>query len=142
MCKASLDATICSRLYIAPLNECVKHLVITTMDLVKSKLEHTLTAYVATPFYTVLSSPTSGLSHWSIIMKDLFFVINPESNGSGRAAICRDPLNVAGSTIWSHTITNHDRRNGSPSVTKVCEIAFNALRKGKTPAQASEEAGV
>jgi len=75
-------------------------------------------------------------------MNNLFFVINPEENGSGRAAVCTNPLDVAGSTVWSHTVTSHDRRNGAPSITKACQIAFNALRKGKTPAQASEEAGV
>lgn len=75
-------------------------------------------------------------------MKDLFFTITPETDGSGRAAVCTDPNNIVGTTVWSHTITSYDRRNGSPSILKVCEIAFNALRKGKTPAEASKEAGV
>ena len=72
----------------------------------------------------------------------LFFVINPEQDGSGRAAVCRDPLNVAGTTIWSHTVTSRDVKNGKVGIVRVCEIAFHALRKGKTPQEASEEAGV
>lgn len=75
-------------------------------------------------------------------MNNLFFAVNPEQDGSGRAAVCTDPNNIVGTTVWSHTVTSYDRRNGSPSILKVCEIAFEALRKGKTPEQASKEAGV
>ena len=136
MCKASLDATICSRLLLPPLKSEYSPVPIKARTYRESKLEHN-----PLPKHNTASS-SFRVELEVLKMKDLFFTISPESNGSGRAAICRDPLNVAGSTIWSHTITNHDRRNGAPSIVKVCEIAFNALRKGKTPAQASKEAGV
>lgn len=98
--------------------------------------------YVATPFYTVSSSPILGLSLRSDAMNDLFFVCNPEQNGSGRAAVCRNPLDVAGTTVWSHTVTDRDIQQGKLPIMKVCSIAYQALKAGKTPAQASEEAGV
>lgn len=75
-------------------------------------------------------------------MKDLFFTVTPENDGSGRGVVCTDPNNIVQSTIWSHTVTAHDIRSGKPSIARVVQIAFLALRKGATPAQASEEAGV
>jgi hypothetical protein len=75
-------------------------------------------------------------------MKDLFFTISPEADGSGRGVVCTDPLNITQSTVWSHTVTSADIRSGKTNITRVVQIAFGALRKGATPAQASEEAGV
>ena len=75
-------------------------------------------------------------------MSILFFAVNTEQNGSGRAAVCTDPNDVVSTTIWSHTVTDRDIEQGKIGILKVCEIAYSALKAGKTPQEASEEAGV
>jgi len=75
-------------------------------------------------------------------MNNLFYTVNPEKDGSGRGAICRDPNNVVGTTVWSHTVTTRDIDAGKPGILKVCLAAYSCLRVGKTPQEASKESGV
>jgi len=72
----------------------------------------------------------------------LYFVTNPEHDGSGRAAICTNPNDVVTSTVWSHTVTSADIKKGKPGILKVCSIAYTALKGGKSREEASKEAGV
>ena len=72
----------------------------------------------------------------------LYFVTNPELDGSGRAAICTNPDNIVSSTVWSHTVTSKDIQQGKPGILKVCEIAYRSLKAGKSREDASKEAGV
>jgi hypothetical protein len=60
--------------------------------------------------------------------KRFFYKVNTNQDGSGRASICRDPINVLQTTIWSHTVTARDINAGKPGILEVCLAAYNELR--------------